>query len=176
MCMVILSLHAHLTEGGRVRIVHYNSLHSIQKHVRGCAGPCALKEDKGLSLKGGLDIKNSCNLSQMGQVNLEALRDVLKDQGYTGSGRFSGTGRGSGGGHVLVLEVFLAEGTAAATISFSKRVATVCVARLESGLPVPPHLHRRQNRNVTTANKSKTATVSLAWEAWVLEPPCLLHL
>lgn len=63
---------------------------------------------------------------------------------------------------MLVLEVFLAEGTAAPTISFSKRVATVYVARLERGLPVRPHLQSRGNRNVTTANKSKTATGSLA--------------
>lgn len=77
---------------------------------------------------------------------------------------------------MLVLEVFLAEGTAAPIISFSKRVATVYVARLQGGLPVRSRLQRRGNRNVTTANKSKTATGSLASEVWVLEPSCLLHL
>lgn len=98
-------------------------------------------------LKGGLDIKNRCNLSQMGQVNLEPLRDVLNEQGYTGSGWISGTrsvlGKGSAGGQGLVLAVFLAEGTAAPTISFSKRTATVSVARLESGPRVPPHSQER---------------------------------
>lgn len=175
-----LSLHANLTEDSCVRTVHYNLLHSIQKHVIGCTGPCTLKEDEDLSLKGDLDIKNSCNLSQMDQVNLEPLRDILKDQGYTGSGWFSGTrsdlGKGSAGGQVLILEVFLADGTAAFTISFSKRTATVSVARLESS---PQYLLTRRGERVEMQQQQTNPNQQLrAWhrEAWFLEPPCLLHL